>query len=410
VSRGLRLDPELPRTELHWLLDAVWPGCRVIEGGAARGDAPRLAALRALPSATQPRVLVPSHSRRAAAASLRQFNDGMTQLARLRRGAAAAVLRLAIEPSIGTRVDVVAVDVEKASVVMDELREVFGRPTLEIAVTVGEPLRPNRKPVLRVMTGGGRTLGYAKIGWNELTKRLVANEARSLRVMSASPPKSFRVPRVLHEADVADTRLTVLSPLPNPMWRRGRLGAAPPYQAVREVAFQHSVEERPLAGSEYERLVRERIGAIADRGRRSALARLFAAIVEGSAGGTILFGSWHGDWTPWNMARTGTGLSVWDWERSSGPVPVGMDPLHHRFAFTWQRGGDLERLAWDALRASRDVLVRLGVDVGQHRLVVRLYLFELLLRFELARDAALSVPQRMAELERFLETETSSER
>ena len=43
------------------------------------------------------------------------------------------------------------------------------------------------------------------------------------------------------------------------------------------------------------------------------------------------FGSWHGDWMPWNLLRSGTDLWVWDWERSASGVPVGLDAAHFRF-------------------------------------------------------------------------------
>jgi hypothetical protein len=328
----------------------------------------------------------------------------------MRKAAVAALLRSPLTSIIGTRLDVVALDVDAASVLIHEIEQVFDGGRVRIAVALGEPLRPNRKPVLCVMTEQGHVLGYVKIGWNALTKRLVSNEANVLRAMSGYPPTAFRVPRVLHEAEIGDAHLTVLSPLPHSLWRRGRLGAPPPFQAVREVAFRQRFDDGPLAGSEYERAVHGRIAAVADPIRRSALAGLFAGIVETSAAGTIAFGAWHGDWTPWNLARTRTGLQVWDWERSGGPVPVGMDPIHHRFLFGWRGGGNVERLASDAIMASRDVLVRLGVDVTHHQSVLLTYLFELLLRFEEGRAAGLPTSSRASELQRFLESETTRAR
>ena len=34
--------------------------------------------------------------------------------------------------------------------------------------------RPNGKPVVTVMTAAGEALGFGKIGWNELTREMVA--------------------------------------------------------------------------------------------------------------------------------------------------------------------------------------------------------------------------------------------
>lgn len=63
------------------------------------------------------------------------------------------------------------------------------------------------------------------------------------------------------------------------------------------------------------------------------VSRLGAALYRlGSAGQTLTFGSWHGDFTPWNMAsvRRDGKISVWDWEQFQTGVPLGMDEIHFR--------------------------------------------------------------------------------
>ena len=49
-----------------------------------------------LPNAKRPRLFVPADSRRAAASSLRQFNDGMTQLSRMKKTLVALGMRAGI--------------------------------------------------------------------------------------------------------------------------------------------------------------------------------------------------------------------------------------------------------------------------------------------------------------------------
>ena len=50
-------------------------------------------------------------------------------------------------------------------------------------------------------------------------------------------------------------------------------------------------------------------------------------------------GSWHGDWTPWNMARSGQRVLLWDWERFETDVPIGLDRCHYLVnAITRRRG------------------------------------------------------------------------
>ena len=394
-----------PPTDVARLLDAVWPGCTIIPGNA-ESDRPRVAALKALPSARNVRLLVPAFSRRAASMALRQFNDGMTQPARVRKAMVGAALATPFAPLIGTRLDVLVGDTETSSPVVDEIRGVFDGNRVEIAVFVGERLRPNRKPVLQILSERGDVLGYAKVGWDALTKRLVSNEADTLRSFMASPPATFRVPRILHQADVGGAHLTVLSPLPHALFRRGNLGATPPLDAVREIAFRSGRVVEPLSRSGYERAVRDRIEALEDEERRSILVRRFDTVIDASTDGDVAFGSWHGDWTPWNMARSRTGLDVWDWERSGGSVPVGLDVLHHRFLFRWRDGADANSLASDTLDASRTTLGRLGLDHGGQRRLLSLYLYELLLRVEEGRDAGRTVPRALSSLEHALDSHT----
>jgi hypothetical protein len=104
------------------------------------------------------------------------------------------------------------------------------------------------------------------------------------------------------------------------------------------------------------------------------------------------------------MARSRANLHVWDWERSGGSVPLGLDVVHHRFLFRWRDGADATSLASDALDASRATLGRLGLDHAGQRRLLSLYLFELLLRLEEGRDAGRAVPRASASLEQALDT------
>ncbi|MEX0815809.1 MAG: hypothetical protein WD027_00040 [Gaiellales bacterium] len=336
---------------------------------------------------------MPARNPGAASVALRQYNDGLSQAARVRKAAAGMALGLGLGRFVGGRVDVFpGADSSSLPLLSNELRLVFGDRRMEIAVFLGERDRPNRKPILQVMTEQGEVLGYVKVGWNGVTKRLVANEADALRSLAASPPETFRVPRLLHEGGVGDHHVTVLSPFRHRLLRRGELGAPPPGAALREVAFRQGTETRALAGSEYARMVRDRLADVADVGRRDLLAEAFDGIESVAGEVAMIFGSCHGDWTPWNMTRARSGLIVWDWERSAQPVPVGLDVLHHRFQFAW-RGGrvPVERAISAARRESGDMLSWLGVAEPNHELLLRLYLLELILRFEEGRGDGASL-------------------
>lgn len=391
------VDPLSP--DLAWLAASLWAGCDVAEG-VGELDATPIETFTTLPNSTRPRLLVPM-SGRVARSALRQYNDGMTQVARIRKASVGTVLGIGGARLLGGRVHLLpASESPPISALMDDLRGVFDRRRLEIAVFVGERDRPNRKPVLQVSTDRGEVLGYAKVGWNPSTRRLVANEGRVLRQMAATPPMTFRTPGLLHEGRFGDLGFIVVSAFGHTLLRRGRFGTAAPFAVVREIALRAGSETSTLSASEYARGMSERIEAIADDARRAMLAELHESVETQAGEALLMFGSWHGDLTPWNMSRTRSTPYVWDWERSGGPVPIGLDVLHHWFQFGTR--GD-RRSVIDAASAHRAAvsrtLVRLGVHPRDHELLLDLYLLELLLRFEEAEEPGAPLRRASVELE-----------
>ena len=76
--------------------------------------------------------------------------------------------------------------------------------------------------------------------------------------------------------------------------------------------------------------------------------------LAGAAGAVHLqLGRWHGDWAPWNMARAGGRVQVWDWERSVTGVPVGLDMIHFQVQREVQVGSSPEAAVNAALDRRR---------------------------------------------------------
>jgi hypothetical protein len=99
-------------------------------------------------------------------------------------------------------------------------------------------------------------------------------------------------------------------------------------RAADEIARLRPVHSAPLSQSSYwERLC----------GRQDALApSRFSAILLASTARlgrrppvSLQFGSWHGDWTPWNLTVANGRVRVWDWEKFQGDVPIGFDTIHY---------------------------------------------------------------------------------
>jgi hypothetical protein len=109
----------------------------------------------------------------------------------------------------------------------------------------------------------------------------------------------------------------------------------------------------------------------------------------------LAVGTWHGDWAPWNMTTAGGMLYVWDWERSEGGAPIGLDALHFAFEVGYhKRSLAPARAVGDAVGQCRSVLEELGVEQDLDALVT-LYALERLMRLEEGRAASVRTDERL---------------
>jgi hypothetical protein len=156
------------------------------------------------------------------------------------------------------------------------------------------------------------------------------------------------------------------------------------------------VEETALGDSGWWARLRARLGpvrqALAGRpGGGVATLDAVLARLEGRAATRLAFGSWHGDWGPWNLRATQGRLLVWDWERSGDGVPLGFDLLHFGYQTALQ---GLGRPPHAAAAAARDRaaphLAELGQRPGVEELLCDLYLLERLCRAAEAEGSAVT--------------------
>jgi hypothetical protein len=283
------------------------------------------------------------------------------------------------------------------------LPDALGEPVVS-AVVLGPPRRPNAKPVLQLMRPDGRTIGYAKIGWNDLTRSLVANEARALAGWEADPPSTFSVPRALASFTWNGLAFVVVSPVPQHLRRPRGASSLPAAASALDVAAHAGLEEGPLVEAPFvARLLRD-AAALDDEGVRAAATVAIDRAVAAAGERAVRRGGLHGDWGPWNMSRTPSGLHVWDWERAEEGVPVGVDTIHHCFQTRALRPSVAPADAMaSGLAAARRQLLDLEVEPLLHRPVFDLYLTEVLMRLEAGRSAGVAVrePLRQAILTSF---------
>jgi hypothetical protein len=282
-----------------------------------------------VPDAKRPRLLVPAAHRRAAAAAVRRHTEPGSVKRRLLLGALSAALGSGLGGlAMRRRFRVCTDGTGPVGTIETYLRDALD-PDLVISLAIG-PARANRKPVLQLLTPGGETLGFAKVGVNDLTRSLARAERDALRSLAAATPRQLTVPEVRHYGRWNDLDILVLTPLPiwEPRVPRStvRLNAA-----MLEIAQIGGVTEGPLRTSPYWIGLGERITALPAGDGSKALLDAYGRIGATAGDTRLRYGSWHGDWTPWNMATLRDTLLVWDWERFATGVPIGFDAIHYAF-------------------------------------------------------------------------------
>ncbi len=373
-------------SDLEWLRSVLWSHAdlRVTFDEEPPAGFRRVLTYGAVPSARRPRLLVPLLAPAARRTAFWQFNDGMTQRARISKAGAGLAARFAarvlVRDRIHVHVSAMRSREELAGLLPESgLAAILGRREVPVAITFGSP-RPNRKPVLQAIERGGEPIAYMKVAWNELTTDLVRNEAAVLRRWAEAPPQRFRVPSLVHDGLWLEHEIVVTQAFRHHLWRSGPLDRLPPVEVLQEVSCPGGVATRPLSSLGSWTDIQDQLAAPYDRPGEEAVA--LAGRFEAEHGDTeIVAGAWHGDWAPWNMSRTRTGLIVWDWERARSGVPVGLDLAHFAYQLGVHRSGlgpvDAAR---GACRADLP-LAHLGVVAGSWRAIVCLYLFELYRRY-----------------------------
>lgn len=337
-----------------------------------------------VPSLRKPRLLVPAGRRASAAAVGRYGQPGSLRAKAAARGLAWALAsgtgRLLLRDRLSIAVPAGAPSIE------GYLRGVLGLD-VQLSVHLGAA-RANRKPVLQLLTAAGETVAFAKVGTNPLTVGLVRDEREALDRVNAAQLTTVTVPAVRHLGHWQGLEVLVLSALP--VWRpRRELADGQLTAAMAEVGRVAGCTSERLADSGYWRQLATRLDAAPPSADQQELVRLQAGLGTRAGGRALTFGSWHGDWTPWNMTSTADGLLLWDWERFGTGVPVGFDALHYWLQTeVVSRQRDPAAAAADCACRAPGLLGPFGVDPAAARLTALLYLSELSTRYLVDRQAA----------------------
>lgn len=319
-------------------------------------------------------MVLPASSLPASAAAMARWSNAMSAAAVASRTAAMLGLRTGLAMvALRDRVDVrVTAAPGEPPTLHEHLAAGLGVDRVVVACTFGPP-RPNQKPVVQVMTPDGKTLAFAKVGWNPLTARLVAHEAGFLGGPEPNRTTMMRLPKLLDLSSWQDRQIATLAAvLGRPRLRRPEAPGVPVLRSLLALGTPHDglISESPYRAE------------LARRTTSPELRSALQTIDERWGNERLPFGRWHGDWTPWNMRSDKDGLVVWDWERTAPDAPAGFDALH--YAFQSSLGGDAAPvdLLLAAIATQTPTLEALGVAPSAIPAVAALYVVELAVRFE----------------------------
>jgi hypothetical protein len=371
-------EAELRTRYLTEVLDLLYPApCRT-DGTPGTP----IAEFLVVPDARRPRLLVPSVSRRVAAAAVRRYAEPQSRAAKLKRDAVVAAVRTGASGVLLR--DRIKVTGPYSQSIDGHLSDALGRE-LAVSVHIG-PARANRKPVLQLISPDGDTFGFGKLGTGPLTQRLVRAETAALTALASSGLTKLTVPRVLHGGQWRGLQVLVQSALP--VW----LPRAPLTQrrltaAMLDIAGCCGYTQGTLPASAYWHELRGRLAGVADRPEGVGLGSAAELLVKHAGEIIFRYGAWHGDWAPWNMANLADALLVWDWERFATGVPLGFDAMHHELQKRIQSTGDARQAVEATVRRAGELLAPFGVPAAGREVTALLYLVDLATRYLTDRQA-----------------------
>jgi hypothetical protein len=309
----------------------------------------------------------------------------MTRSAQLSYALASQTLAIAGPAPLRGRLVVTAPDGQRPRGIDDHFSQVLGQ---EIACAFHlTPARANRKPIVQLLAPRQQhPVGFAKVGVNDLTARLVRREAVALRTLASRPAGQMVVPEVLHHGEFAGFDVLTLQPLPT--WQAGGTPSLTEAAvAAAEIAAIGQPIRQSLATSDYWQGIQRQVGEFSDEPRGRQLAACIDQVTQTLGAAAVSFTASHGDFSPWNMWLTTDGpLLVWDWERFETATPAGLDLLHFRLNDQFvRRGRTSSGLGELLLSNAAETLAPAAVD--DPLVAAILYLVHIGVRYEVDRQA-----------------------
>jgi hypothetical protein len=368
--------------DLAWLSERIWgqhgstPALRRARRSGADEVAERYIVV---PSPARARYLLPE-DRRGAWSCLIDGRATRSPAAVRRRVLVGAAARIGLAGVLWRHRLEVSLGPDHDPSLREYLAELTDGPVV-LAVSV-RPVGPYRTPVVVAARPGGGVVAYVKLATDPLTASNVETEASRLSAL-ADDRDVIRVPQVLAVTRWRGFPVLVTAPMPGDLARYDPRTGAPPAEVSARVAGAGEHGVASLASGPILRGLRRRLaaaGAQAPSELSEGLDGLLEAL-EAVGELPLAHGLWHGDWSPWNLARRGDELWAWDWEFSRPDVPVGLDLPHFHLQQAFiAEGRSLASSVERAHGAAAPALASLGHDEERRSVIRASHVAEIVLR------------------------------
>lgn len=279
--------------------------------------------------------LIPRISRRAAAAATDLYNAQRAG-PRVAKACLKAALRVGIAqmllPTVSLTRSQDSLSHGGPGDILGYLKGIWGQSDLTFAISLGTP-GVHRKPVIQVLTRNGEVLGYAKVGWNDLTNALVQNEVEILSKLGERET-GLRVPEVLHSGEWQERFVCVLSGHNSAADQAPSKMGLEYLQVLEELASLHT-RWRSLEESPHWHGLADRVACVRSSYYRHLLARGMDYVRRVLGQRLLPFHLRHGDLAPWNAQRVDGRLFLFDWEYADWEAIPGYDLFHFMFQTLW---------------------------------------------------------------------------
>lgn len=286
------------------------------------------------PSLQRPRLLLPADASTVAQSTLlRAYNDVRYLGTRSMR---AAILRaLQVEPLtglIGQRVNVVLPE-EQAEATLRHLvaRHLDVDPGGLLLSAALRETDGGLRPTVTVAADDGHPLLFVKVARRRIHTVRLGQEVAALTALRETPVDGLRTASPVFDVAWQGSRVLGVTALPTDDEAITVDDPGVTWPLLSDLQANQPMSLERLNESGWMRQLRARAEG-APEFIRGPLLSHFDRIARHYGHQYFAMGRTHGDWLPWNMARSRDGqLSVWDWEHSHPAAPLLLDPLHWHF-------------------------------------------------------------------------------